>query len=102
MKIDKDLLLSPKELTDFLDQEIVESNEHKDEAFQDIQLFVPGRVVSIWNHTSDKSVVGGRAGHGGMQVLRQIFVESDMVSDHGIISYRKNLEHLLEQAANTI
>jgi hypothetical protein len=102
MKIDKDLLLSPKELTDFLDQEIVESNEHKDEAFQDIQLFVPGRVVSIWNHTSDESVVGGRAGHGGMQVLRQIFVESDMVSDHGIISYRKNLEHLLEQAANTI
>jgi hypothetical protein len=102
MKIDKDLLLSPKELTDFLDQEIVESNEHKDEAFQDIQLFVPGRVVSIWNHTSDESVVGGRAGHGGMQVLRQVFVESNMVSDHGIISYRKNLEHLLEQAANTI
>ena len=101
-KADKYLLLSPKELTDFMDREIIKSNEYRDETFQDIQLFVPGRVVSIWNHTSDESVVGGRAGHGGMQVLRQIFVESNMVSDHSIISYRKNLEHLLEQAANTI
>lgn len=102
MTIDQDSLLPPKELMDFLDQEVVESNEHRDEAFQDIQLFVPGRVVSIWNHTSDESVVGGRVGHGGMQVLRQVFVVSNMMSDHGIISYRKNLEHLLEQAANTI
>lgn len=99
MSIDSTLLMTPRELTKFLDSEF---SEPRDDRFLDLELYVPGRVVSIWNHVKDPNRVGGKVIDGQSQVLRQIFVESNMVSDHSCDSYRHNLLHLLEQTANTI
>ncbi len=99
MSIDSTLLMTPRELTHFLDTEF---SEPRSDRFLDLELYVPGRVVSTWNHVKDPNVVGGKVTDGQSQVLRQIFVESNMVSDHSCDAYRANLLHLLEQTANTI
>jgi hypothetical protein len=99
MKIDNNLLLTPRELTNFFEEEFAQPHG---ERFIDMELYVPGRVVSIWNHTSDASILGGKVTTGHSRVLKQIFVEKNMVSDHGCDCYRQNLQNLLEQKANTI
>jgi len=100
MVIDEDLLLTPEELNDFLKREFAE--EDADEKFTDMQLFVPGKVVSVWNNTKDPSIIGSKITTGVANAFRQIFVEPNMVSDHACDMYRQNLTHLLEQLANTI
>jgi hypothetical protein len=99
MKIDANLLLTPRELTNFFEEEFAQPHG---ERFIDMELYVPGRVVSIWNHTSDASILGGKITTGHSRVFKQIFVEKTMVSDHGCDCYRQNIQHLLEQTANTI
>jgi hypothetical protein len=100
MVIDSDLLLAPEELTSFLETEFQE--EDADETFSDIQLFVPGKVVSVWNNTKDPSIIGSKVTTGVAKAFRQLFVEPNMLSDHACDKYRQNLTHLLEQTANTI
>lgn len=99
MTIDSTLLMTPEELSQFLNKE---RSEPRNERFIDLELYVPGRVVSIWNHVQDPSLVGGKITDGQSQVLKQIFIESNMISDHSCDSYRANLLQLLEQTANTI
>lgn len=99
MKIDSDFLLTPRALTQFLETEFAEPRSDR---FLDLELYVPGRVVSIWQHVADATIMGGKVTDGQSQVLKQIFVETNMVSDHSCDSYRANLLHLLEQTANTI
>mmetsp|Transcript_25867 Transcript_25867/g.43087 ORF Transcript_25867/g.43087 Transcript_25867/m.43087 type:complete len:241 (+) Transcript_25867:231-953(+) len=103
--IDTDLLMTPEELHDF-QQEAYQSEDGND----DYSLFVPGRVVSMWNcnatttadSTTDDTVatiaVDCKQLNGGMQALRHIEVATSMVSDHGTKSYKKSLEALMEQA----
>jgi hypothetical protein len=100
MVIDANFLMSPDELNQWLEDEF--QKDHDDPNLKELQLYVPGKVVSIWNHTKDSSIVGGKVTNGGSQVLKQIFVEGNMVSDHSCDAYRQNLLHLLEQTANTI
>jgi hypothetical protein len=99
MTIDANLLLTPRELTNFLETEF---NEPRNDRFLDMELYVPGRVVSIWQHVADSTIMGGKVTDGQSQVLKQIFVETNMVTDHSCDTYRVNLLHLLEQTANTI
>jgi hypothetical protein len=99
MTIDSDLLLTPKELTKFLETEF---SEPRSDRFLDLELYVPGRVVSIWQHVADSTIMGGKVTDGQSQVLKQIFVKTNMFSDHSCDTYRANLLHLLEQTANTI
>ena len=99
MVTDENLLLTTDELTTFLDGEM---NSPRSERFVEMELYVPGRVVNVWNHTKDPNIVGGKITTGHSQVLRQIFVETNMISDHACDTYRTNLQHLLEQTANTI
>lgn len=99
MVTDTDLLMTTKELTDFLNTEM---NVPRTERFVEMELYVPGRVVTVWNHTNDANIIGGKVTTGQSQVLRQIFVEANMISDHSCDNYRINLQHLLEQTANTI
>jgi len=99
MTIDSTLLMKPRELTKFFNDHFAEPHSDR---FLDLELYVPGRVVSVWRHVNDPNVVGGKVTDGQSQVLKQIFVESNMVSDHSCDAYRSNLLHLLEQTANTI
>lgn len=99
LKIDANLLVTPQELTDFLEGEI---SAPRSDRFTDLELYVPGRVISVWNHTNDAGIVGGKVTTGHSQVLRQVFVEANMISDHSCVSYRENLAQLMEQTANTI
>jgi hypothetical protein len=100
MVIDDDLLLTPEELSEFFRAEF--EKEDADEKFTELQLFVPGKVVSVWNNTKDPSIIGSKITTGVANAFRQIFVEPNMVSDHACDKYRQNLTHLLEQTANTI
>lgn len=98
------LLLRPDDITNFIHTQLEKEREENEQGkTQEIALYVPGRVVSIWNHTTDPSIVGGKVTDGtSSPVIRQIQIETDMISDHFIESYRQNLIHLLEQTANTI
>jgi hypothetical protein len=103
MIMDAQLLVSPEELTQFFETEfsLLETDDNKS-LLEDVELYVPGKVISIWNHTNDPSIIGGKVTNGNSQVLKQIFVEKNMLSDHSCDSYRQNIEGLLEQTANTI
>lgn len=72
MKIDSTLLITPAELNAFLREQMSAPREDR---FLDMELYVPGRVVSIWKHVNDASVIGGKIVDSQSQVLRQIFVE---------------------------
>jgi len=99
MAIDTDTLLTPGELTGFFNKEF---DAIKNESLDGIELHVPGRIVSIWNHTKDPSIIGGKVTDGASQVLQKFFVDKNILSDHKRDNYRQNLSTLLEQAANTI
>lgn len=94
MTIDSTLLMTREELYQFLNKE---RSEPRNDRFIDLELYVPGRVVSIWNHVQDPSLVGGK-----ITDVQSLFIESNMISDHSCDSYRANLFQLLEQTANTI
>lgn len=98
---DQHLLVEPNELNKFLDTEFAADEKDKQQ-LEEVQLYVPGKVVAIWNHTKDPAIIGGKVTNGNSQVLKQIFVESNMISDHSCDSYRQNIMALLEQTANTI
>ena len=130
MTIDSDLLITPEEIYEFLQYELVDNAIFKpgetkctNPKLLDCEIFVPGRVVSIWNnynHDNNETSkddsgssggkdspqeqarvqipnVGGRVLDGTMHVLRTIFLEIDMISDHNINAYRTNLLNLLQQ-----
>jgi hypothetical protein len=99
LKIDTNLLLTPQELINFFKEEFAQL---RGEQFIDTELYVLDRAVSIWNYMSDALILGGKVTTGHSRVLKQIFVEKNMVSDHGCDCYRQNLQNLLEQKANTI
>jgi len=88
---------------------------------------VPGKVVLIWNHSQDPTIIGAKVhvpeaknphpssvnnhqllhqqhkespNHNG--VLGRLWVDEGMFSDHTIDAYRSNLELLLGQVGNTI
>ena len=97
---DTKYLVTPKELLKFL-QELYSAP--REDRFVDLELYVPGRVVSMWkNANDDNHAIGGKVTNGQSQVLKQIIVESTMVSDHSCDSYRANLLHLTEHIANLI
>jgi len=98
--VDSEFLMTSKEFGAFLKEEVGDSSS--DEEGGIVGLYVPGKIVSIWNHTKDASIIGGKITHAKNPALRQIFVESNMVTDHKCDSYRQNLQVLAEQTANTI
>lgn len=87
---------------------------------------VPGRVVSIWNHSQDPMIIGAkvhsperkgchpssndlyqfsrhhRGNRKNYDVLGRLWIDEGMFSDHTIEAYRSNLELLLGQVTNTI
>lgn len=91
---------------------------------EDIEYIVPGKVVCIWNHTQDPTIIGAKIysprtthrhsnsddnRHRGNNkkkqdddVLGRLWVDESMFRDHTLEAYRSNLELLLGQAANTI
>jgi len=103
MKIDDNLLMSPEELHAF---EIQIVKDLKQEENED-SLFVPGRVVVLWENaaaTSDfiEEAVDCRVGDGGMTVLRHLEVETTMLTDHSCAKYLKNLAALVENREKSI
>jgi hypothetical protein len=96
---DSKYLLKPHELNQFLSDL---NSAPREDRFLDLELYVPGRVVSLWTHVNDSNIIGGKVTDGQSQVLKQIIVESTMVADHSCDSYRANLLHLTEQVANLI
>lgn len=85
------------------------------------EYIVPGKVVSIWNHSQDPTIIGAkvhlpvtnhpnpnssnchqRHTEGNHDILGRLWVDDHMFSDHTIEAYRTNLELLLGQVANTI
>jgi len=87
------------------------------------KYIVPGKVVSIWNHSQDPMIIGAKVYLPGTRhrhpsssdchqlsrhhrnnhdVLGRLWVDEGMFSDHTIEAYRSNLELLLGQVANTI
>ena len=86
---------------------------------------VPGKVVIIWNHSQDYTIIGAKIHPRGLRhlpprsngsnqhshhgnthknpdVLGRLWVDEGMFTDHTIEAYRSNLELLLGQVANTI
>ena len=57
MVTDENLLLTTEDLTSFLDSEM---NAPRTERFVEMELYVPGRVVNVWNYTKNPSIVGGK------------------------------------------
>lgn len=98
---DSNFLVTTKELSAWMENQFIQPRDET-EKFLEMELYVPGRVVSVWNHTKDESVVRGKVTDGYSRVLRQIFIESNMLSDHACDSYRSNLVTLLEQRAINI
>ena len=90
----------------------------------DSKYIVPGKVVLMWNHSRDPTIIGAKVHVPGRRhshpndtnnvythmydhrknhdVLGRLWVEENMFSDHTINSYRSNLELLLGQVGNTI
>lgn len=101
MTIDSNLLVTTKELSAWMEDEFTKPRDET-EPFLEMELYVPGRVVSVWNHTEEEGVVRGKVTDGYSQVLRQIFIESNMLSNHACDSYRTNLATLLAQMAKDI
>jgi len=90
------------------------------------KYIVPGKVVTIWNHSQDTMIIGAKVHkHGGKNrypsiknfhqfsrhqranrknydVLGRLWIDESMFYDHTIEAYRSNLELLLEQVGNTI
>lgn len=89
------------------------------------KFIVPGKVVSVWNHSQDPTIIGAKVHlpetkhrhpsssnchaqllqhhhKGNCDVLGRLWVAEGMFSDHTIEAYRSNLELLLGQLANTI
>jgi len=103
IKIDDNLLMTPDDFNSFLTKSMDRNaNIATNPKMIDMELYVPGKVINMWNHTTDPAVVGGKVTSGQAPSLRQVFVERNMVSDHAVVKYRQNLLHLIEQTANTI
>jgi len=87
------------------------------------KYIVPGKVVLIWNHSKDPTIIGAKVhvasrhrNCGKFQqqlmhdydmsrkndVLGRLWVDRSMFSDHTMESYQSTLELLLGQVANTI
>jgi len=71
------------------------------------RCIVPGKVVCIWNHSRDPTIIGAKVHNRHNNdphddVLGRLWVEESMFRDHTIEAYRSNLELLLGQVANTI
>lgn len=97
-KIDDDLLLTEKELDDFFEQTHA-APENEEEA-----LFVPGRVVVVWDKgENDDYQMGGIVTDCGMRMLRQVELSVTFITDHLVnVGYRPNLLKLQEQLQNSI
>jgi len=85
--VDDDPLLSLEELSEF---ELVNAQQGEDQH----SLFVPGRVLHLWERNDDKKTVDCREFHGGLLTLRKIELSTSMISDHGTDNYKKNLKAL--------
>ena len=97
-KIDSELLMTPEELNVF--QETARDAENGND---DYSLYVPGRVVCMWNCNvtavpTEKKTVDCRQMHGSMNVLRQIEISTTMAADHACASYKTSLDALIAQA----
>lgn len=91
LKVDDKLLMKPQELQDF-ESEIIEVLRHDEDKHS---LFVPGRVVVIWENNGERFA---RVGEPGMSVLRRIEVAKTMISDHSCNEYLENLVALSQMA----
>ena len=86
--MDANLLVSPQELTQFFETEFSSISETNNKSLlEEVELYVPGKVISIWNHTNDPSIISGKVTNGNSQVLKKIFVEKNMLSDHSCDTY---------------
>jgi len=95
--IDDELLLVEDELDAFFEE------THADPETETEALFVPGKVVVIWDKgESNNHEIGGVVTGCGMKMLRQIELDLSMVKDHFLKGYRNNLKKLIEQLENTI
>jgi len=95
-RIDGDLLLSEAELDAFF-RETHAAPENQDDA-----LFVPGRIVVMWDKgANDNNVIGGIVTDCGMTMLRQVELSLTQVTDHFLDGYQANMTKLIDQLENT-
>jgi len=96
-KINDDLLITEKELDDFFDETHAAPEDDTE------SLFVPGRVVVMWDKgDNDDNEMGGIVTDCGMKQLRQVELSLTLASDHLVNGYRVNLKKLIDQLDNTI
>lgn len=95
--IDDDLLLTTKELDDFFEE------NHNIPEKESTCLFVPGRVVVVWDKgENDNHSMGGIVTDCGMKQLRQVELDLNLAADHSLTSYRNNMTKLCDQLHNSI
>eukprot|EP00977_Amphora_coffeiformis_P009810 scaffold2256_cov166-Amphora_coffeaeformis.AAC.15 len=95
IKVDDDLLMSPKEWDAFFDE-----THRTTEVAQN--LYVPGKVICLYEKddmNTSKAVkeYGAVVGDGGMKMLRQIEFTSIMVSDHSCGCYFETIRGFTKQ-----
>jgi hypothetical protein len=66
------------------------------------EMCVPGKIVRIWNHTQDVTILGVNTSDCTSNAARQMLLDESMLYDHSLDAYRSNLELLVEQTANSI
>lgn len=95
--IDGQLLLTEEELDAFFD-ETHAAPENDTES-----LFVPGRVVVLWDKgANDDNEMGGIVTDCGMKQLRQVELSLTLVADHLVNGYRTSISKLIRQLENTV
>lgn len=91
-KVDDDLLLSKAELDEWFNETHSAPENDPD------HLYVPGRCVVLWDKgENDNGEIGGIVTDCGMKMLRQIELNSTMVTDHFCTGYRDNIAKLIQQ-----
>eukprot|EP00529_Nitzschia_sp_RCC80_P011258 CAMPEP_0113484954 /NCGR_PEP_ID=MMETSP0014_2-20120614/24232_1 /TAXON_ID=2857 /ORGANISM="Nitzschia sp." /LENGTH=628 /DNA_ID=CAMNT_0000378581 /DNA_START=226 /DNA_END=2112 /DNA_ORIENTATION=- /assembly_acc=CAM_ASM_000159 len=120
-KLGAQVFLSAKDLNDF-----VHLDTHKDlEDCSSTVAGIPGRVIFLWNHTQDTSIIGATVCNSSSHffpskqmpstldstastkqqknlVHEKFMVDPTIFYDHTLIAYKSNIELLIEQKANTI
>lgn len=98
MVVDKDLLITPEEFMVFYRRILEEERPFCKASFA---IFVPGRVVCMWECSEGDSLsVDARCGTGSLGTMRSLDLSTSMVGDHGTTNYKKNLRTLVVEAQN--
>lgn len=94
-KLDEDTLMTVDELNEFF----VEIHEN-DSLTEEHDLYVPGRVVALYER-GQEATVGGVVADGSMRMLRQLELTTSMIQDHFCTSYKASLDALLRDLSSS-